>query len=302
MYRAARAAAERAGIGVRLAMTAASLLIALLASGCASISGGPPRLYAIEEEAAIIRGSLSAMNLVEFSRLDEGSRMKYRNDWLAGRMYAMDMQYTAYEAGLTRERQGVGFGAALATIGLTTASTLVTAVATKDILTGTAGAVTGARAAYDNDILLAHGVQWIQTQMQAKRAEVKARILAGMRLSTIEYPLAAALSDLEAYYRAGTFTGGVLSTTAVLAVDAQTKERLVEFDYVRDVATQGPIEEFLLAAGAAGRRQLSAIVRELDPTRVGGIATLLADSRPGAAALRAQVIARARSTIPGFPR
>ena len=86
MYRAARVAAERDGIGVRLAMTAASLLIALLASGCASISGGPPRLYAIEEEAAIIRGSLSAMNLVEFSRLDEGSRMKYRNDWLAGRM------------------------------------------------------------------------------------------------------------------------------------------------------------------------------------------------------------------------
>ena len=112
-------------------------------------------------------------------------------------MYAMDMQYTVYEAALTRERQGVGFGAALATIGLTTASTLVTAVATKDILTGTAGAVTGARAAYDNDILFAHSVQWIQTQMRAQRARVAERLLAGMRMSTTDYPLAMALSDLR---------------------------------------------------------------------------------------------------------
>jgi hypothetical protein len=224
MYRAARAAAEQGGVRSRKAMTAASLLIALLASGCASISAGPPRLYAIEEEAAIIRGSLREMNLVEFSRLDEVSRMRYRNDWLAGRMYAMDMQYTAYEAALTRERQGVGFGAAIATIGLTTASTLVSSVATKDILTGTAGAVTGARAAYDSDVLLAHSVQWIQSQMRTRRAQVAERILRGMKASTTNYPLAAALIDLEDYYRAGTFTGGMIATTETLGADARFSE------------------------------------------------------------------------------
>lgn len=224
MYRAARAAAERGGFLSRGAMTAASLLIALLASGCASIQAGPPRLYALDEEAAIIRGSLREMNLIEFSRLDEASRVKFRNDWLAGRMYAMDMQYTAYEAALTRERQGVGFGAAVATIGLTTASTLVSAVATKDILTGTAGAVTGARAAYDNDVLLAHSVQWIQSQMRTQRSVVAERILRGMKASTIDYPLAAALLDLEDYYRAGTFTGGVLSTTETLGAEARFAE------------------------------------------------------------------------------
>jgi|KBSSwiStaDraftv2_1062776.scaffolds.fasta_scaffold235680_3 hypothetical protein len=219
--------------------TIAVVALGAFACGC-SLSAGPPRLYPIEEEAAIIRSSLREMNLADFSRLDEASRFKWRNDWLAGRMYAMDMQYTVYEASLTRERQGVGFGAALATIGLTTASTLVTAVDTKDILTGTAGAITGARAAYDNDILFAHGVQWIQTQMRAQRARVAERLLAGMRMSTVDYPLAMALADLEEYYRAGTFTGGLISTSETVAVDSKLAEQLkadrVQFAFVATAA------------------------------------------------------------------
>ncbi|MGO3934906.1 hypothetical protein NP284_42250 [Rhodopseudomonas pseudopalustris] len=147
-----------------------------------------------------------------------------RNAFIAARMYAIDMQYTAYESALTRERQNVGFGAAAATLGLTTASGLLAPVATKNILTGAAGFITGTRAAYDNDVLLAQSVQWIQSQMRAKRGEIYGRIVSGMQLSTSEYPLAAALSDLEAYYRAGTFTGGMLSTSEVLAADAQAVE------------------------------------------------------------------------------
>src|ERR1043165_3365531 len=121
------------------AMRAGSLLIALLTSGClASISSGPPRLYSIDEEMQGIRVSLKDFDLVRFNASDDIGRRKYRDDWVTARMYAIDIQYTAYEAALTKERQGVGFGAALATIGLATASTLVPAVQTKDILTGTA--------------------------------------------------------------------------------------------------------------------------------------------------------------------
>jgi hypothetical protein len=166
------------------------------------------------------------MNLAEFSRMGETERRNYRNSLIAGRMYAIDIQYTAYEGALTRERQNVGFGAAAATLGLTTASGLVTAVATKDILTGAAGFVTGARAAYDNDILFSHSVQWIQSQMRARRADIGRRILDGTRLSTDQYPLALALSDLEAYYRAGTFTGGLISTTETVGADARFSEQL----------------------------------------------------------------------------
>jgi hypothetical protein len=224
-------------------MRAGSLLIALLVSGClASISSGPPRLYSIDEEMTGIRLSLKDFDLVRFNASNDIGRRKYRDDWVTARMYAIDIQYTAYEAALTKERQGVGFGAAVATIGLATASTLVPAVQTKDILTGTAGAITGARAAYENDILFAHSVQWIQTQMRSQRTTVGERIQRGLMQPVTQYTLAAAASDLEDYYRAGTFTGGVLGTTAAVNADAKLAEQLkqdrVEFAFVATAAGQ----------------------------------------------------------------
>jgi hypothetical protein len=199
----------------------APAILGALATGCVSFSDGPARLYTVPEETQLIRDNIQQINLIQYSSLDEASRQRVRNDWIGARMYAIDIQYTPYEAALTKERQGVGFGAATTTIALTTASGLIAPVATKNLLTGLAGLVTGARAAYDSDILLSHSVQWIQSQMEAKRSEISSRILKGMKLSTIDYPLAAALSDLEAYYRAGTFTGGLLSTNEIVAADAR---------------------------------------------------------------------------------
>src|SRR5262249_9649329 len=139
--------------------------LAACTGGCASIAGGPARLYSVQDEVASIRAQVPPVSFVAFG-VDEGSRFQARNDWIAARMYAIDINYTSYEAALTQERQGLGFASTAATIGLATASTLATHTATKDVLTGAAGAITGARAAYNDEILLAHSLQWIQTQMR----------------------------------------------------------------------------------------------------------------------------------------
>jgi hypothetical protein len=229
-----------------------------LATGCVSLSDGPPRLYTISEETQLIRDNIQQVNLVQFSNMDENTRVKYRNDWIAARMYAIDIQFTAYEAALTTERQSVSFGAAATTLGLTTASGLIGPVATKNLLTGLAGFVTGTRAAYDNDILLAHSVQWIQSQMEATRAVVYNRILSGMKLSTTAYPLAAALSDLEAYYRAGTFTGGLLATSQIVAADAlgaeDSKNNIVAVSFSPTTALGARIEAFATSTPENGAR------------------------------------------------
>jgi hypothetical protein len=222
-----------------------------LATGCVSISDGPPRLYTIPEETQLIRDNIQQINLVQFSNMDDSMRVKYRNDWIAARMYAIDIQYTAYEAALTRESQNVGFGAAAATLGLTTASQLFTPVVTKNVLTGLAGFVTGTRAAYDNDVLLAHSVQWIQSQMRTQRSIVADRILRGMKASTIDYPLAAVLTDLEDYYRAETFTGGMLSTSETLGAEAKFAE-LLKQDRI----------EVTFVSTAAGRALRACLLRQ----------------------------------------
>jgi hypothetical protein len=265
---------------VALALVAIS--VAGLVSGCASISSGPTRLYSVDEESQAIRDNLKAYSLVEFSRLDETSRVKYRNDWIAARMYAVDIQYTAYEASLTNERQNVGFGAAAATLGLTTASGLATSTMSKDILTGVAGAVTGARAAYENDVLLAHSVQWVQSQMRTQRSNVAERILRGMRASTADYPLAAALLDIEDYYRAGTFTGGMLGTTEALAAEANfaelNKQERIEVTFVPTAAARA-LKACLLRPGVTAK-QLTSLMAQPSSR---GFALLLNGQSPAVA-------------------
>jgi hypothetical protein len=209
---------------VRARRSASALVLTAmgaLTAGCASVSGGPPRLYSVEDELALIRphAHAAAFAAASVSEVE-------RNRLIAARMYAIDIAYTNYEANLTKERQGVGFGAAASTIGLATASTLVTPVKTKDVLTALAGAVTGARAAYEDEVLLAHSMQWIQSQMRAQRALVAARILRGTRMPISQYPLPEALTDLEDYYRAGTFTGGLLKTTETVAAEARFAEEI----------------------------------------------------------------------------
>jgi hypothetical protein len=216
--------------------------LASCATGCVSISDGPERLYPVSVETQAIRDLIPRIDFIQFVNLSEPLRVKYRNDWIAARMYAIDIQYTAYEGALTKERQNVGFGATASTLVLTTASQLFTPVVTKNVLTGAAGVVTGSRAAYDNDVLFAHSVQWVQSQMRTQRTIVADRILRGTKLSTIDYPMAAALTDLEDYYRAGTFTGGLLGTSEALGAEARFAELLkqdrIEVNFVSTAAGQ----------------------------------------------------------------
>jgi len=226
---------------------------------------------------------------LRFSQMDEATRFKYRNDWIAGRMYAIDIQYTVYEGELTRERQAVGFGAATAALGLTTAAGLLTPVVTKNVLTGTAAVVTGSRAAYDSDVLLAHSLQWIQNQMRTQRSNVADRIFRGMKGSTADYPLAAALSDLEDYYRAGTFTGGLLSTSATLGNQAELAELLkqdkIQFAWVSTaagLALRNCLNRPPLGVSVA-TQQKNLLNLTTPPTTPAGFALMLGGQAPGAA-------------------
>lgn len=220
----------------RLQAVGVLAFLGTLTAGC-SVSDGPPRLYTVAEETASIRANMPQINLAQFSLMDEATRMKYRNDWIAGRMYAIDIQYTTFEGELTKERQAVGFGAAAAALALNTAAGLTTPVVTKNVLTGVSSVVTGTRAAYDSDVLLAHSIQWIQNQMRTQRTGIAGRIFLGMKASTADYTLAQALYDLEDYYRAGTFTAGLLATSATIGlaaadVDQMLKQDTVQFAFV----------------------------------------------------------------------
>lgn len=68
--------------------------------------------------------------------------------------------------------------------------------------------------------------------MRANRDEVATQIIQKMGQPTSTYPLSLAYTDLESYYRAGTFTSGVLKAAAVVganAADAQEAKDRARF-------------------------------------------------------------------------
>ena len=82
-----------------------AMAIAVAASGCTSTKN-PERLFPVSEEMALIREAQS--NLASQYTAAFGSRAldqarTVRNEIIAQRMYAIDVQYTQYETALTRE-------------------------------------------------------------------------------------------------------------------------------------------------------------------------------------------------------
>ena len=278
----------------RLGVIVPVLIAGWSLSACKTFQGAPDRLYAVDVETQAIRESIKTINLSDFSSMTEMLRVQHRNDWIGARMYAIDLNYTTYEADFTRERQGTGFAASAATIGLTTASGLLAPVATKNLLTGLAGFVTGTRAAYDSDVLLAHSTQWIQSQMRTQRSLVADQIFRGMRKSTSDYTLAEALTDLEEYYRAGTFTGGVLATSDTLGAEAKFAESLkaekLEIAYV-STAVGGALRECILRRGSSPADQRALLNKLMGNGVNRGLTQLMAGKHP---AIAEDLLRRAR--------
>lgn len=198
----------------------AFLVTGLLLSGCKTVEGGPDRLYSVSEEVAQARGLLDDAGSGNVSGLvaryyspstDEAQRMFLRNEIISRRMYIIDVEYSEYEESLTSERQKFGFLTTAAASALGIAATLTSPLRSAQVVSGAGAAVLGARGAYDTEIVIAKTLQIVQGYMRAARDNVSTRqILPRTTESTITYPLSAALHDLEDYYRAGTFTAGLI--------------------------------------------------------------------------------------------
>lgn len=197
---------------------------ALFVAGCTSIQVGPIRPITIADDVAYTR-PLAEPDLSTFYSASPATQAAVRNQMLTARMYIADVQYHYYEARLTREVQEEGLAATLASLGLTTASTLVGSAATKTILSGTATAVIGADKAYNEKELLSNSIQALQTQMRADRKTQAAAIYAKMFKDTnprtltpiFEYTLPMALSDADAYYQAGTIASALIGLSKTVA-------------------------------------------------------------------------------------
>lgn len=136
---------------------------------------------------------------------EEDVRKAVRNEMVGGLIYLIDVEYSKYaDDVLYSSKALVDSTLGIATLGLTAGATITGHEATSKLLSGIATAVTGSREVIDKNIYLQRTVPTVVAAMDAGRAEQYAVLLAGMKATTLKYPLGEALRDVGEYYHRGT--------------------------------------------------------------------------------------------------
>jgi hypothetical protein len=198
-------------------------LVATL-GGCVAFDGYPQRATSPVEDLKQLTPSIDAAAVG--ACLVENS-LACRNKIVAARMYAIDIQFSAFEETLFKDTRTAGFGATMATLGLTSAAALAGG-GTSQVLSGIAAFIIGGREAFQKEVLAERTVIAIHTAMRAGRAQVALRLQNGLTQPIELYPLALGLNDLNEYYNAGTVLGALIGITETVGAKAQKAEEALQ--------------------------------------------------------------------------
>ena len=200
---------------------------------------------------------------------------KWRNSVIDARIAASNIHYGAFVRSLDNERNTIGLGSSLASLGLSGAASIA-AKETANALSAAASGVTGAGAAFNQQVFAAKTVQVLVTQMDANRGEVLARLIKGERKTAQYYTIGQALSDLADYDAAGSLDRALskvseAATVSKMAADAGvTAASLAPYDAVLiDQDTQArkvELSRYVKNLGDGDLEQLKSICRALGIT------------------------------------
>lgn len=208
-------------------------IIAIFAFGLgacqATLRGAPPDSFGdLDPDAQ----KPALANLVVSTTLDtqrvralvqSGATKRQRNEIIFARMAELDTLYFGYERALSKELRESNFALALVGLAIGGAGSIASESASQVLSAASAG-LTGARDAFQKEVLVERTTQAFISQMRAARDLEKQNILLKLTSSTETYPLQAAISDLEAYRQAGTLTGA-LTGIADAAAENERRQR-----------------------------------------------------------------------------
>ncbi|MGF1658489.1 MAG: hypothetical protein ACFCUS_03615 [Rubrimonas sp.] len=199
---------------LRHRVTPLGFSILLLTSGCASgIRGEPESSLDPNRDVLVQAVKLTLSDESIRSALSTAATARQRNEIVFARFAEIDRLYFEYEIALSREARESGFIVSLAALGAGIGGTLASAASASQAFSAASAAIAGVNAAYNEQVLLERTIQALTSQMRAGRDAQKKVILLQLSKQIGDYPLLAALTDLEAYRQAGTLSGAILGIT-----------------------------------------------------------------------------------------
>jgi hypothetical protein len=255
-------------------MSAVALGVGL--GGCQSLQGYPAPIETPKQALDLVRADTQPAAVTTYSAItDPALRRAKRDQIVRARLYAIDINYDDFVRSISAQQKSFAIGSDLVSAGLTGAATLAKSAATKTRLTTYASAALGVRSTVDKELFYSKTLPAVVSQMDASRKTVLAKITEGLAAPDADYPLVAALADLQDYYVAGTLNGALNQ----IAKDAGVKTQEAE-ERIAKVTT-------IAAAYDDPSRKLSAYWRKADGTYDSGHeAKMLACLGPGATTLQ----------------
>ncbi len=191
------------------------LCIAVSGPGCRASSGAPEYPGNAGEQLDGLRSTYFLADVYEIYRGlgTEDERRQYRDAVIGGRLEAIDIVYDTFRREISLEKNRVNVGSDAAAIGLGAAGAVVQVTGTQAILAAIQATVTGTQASINENLFYDQALPALTAQMDASRSEVLVRIRRGLRQPTSGYSISEGISDLGAYYHAGTIVGAVAAIT-----------------------------------------------------------------------------------------
>lgn len=229
----------------RVLLPAAVVLLA----GCQTVrnGGGPEPSFDIHTDLqALAERYQNASSIAAFYK---DPTRHARDDFVTGRLVAMDLRYIQFIRGLTSDKQQIDSATDAATMTMNLLGTIVSGARAKTNLAAVAAGVGGIRTNVDKHFYYEKSVEALVATMNAQRKEVLVRILGGLQQDIDAYPFTQAVTDLHDYYSAGTLNGAIvgIQQQAVQKEDAANQK----IQLVRDVA-------LLSLAARTSKQQLTA--------------------------------------------
>lgn len=209
----------------RTARSAAALLAFALA-GCGGIPAGPPAPFRdLASSLADLEEVYSAKRIRDCLRLPPRGQTaeahrECRDEITQALMMAVDVRYAVFEQEMLNAQRSVGMLGSILQLGLS-AGASVAGGGTAQALAAASTGVGGAQEVFSREMLLNRTVTALQASMQARRNELGLTIRTGLDQTADRYPLGEALSDLLAYYRAGTLIGAAVTLNEAAAERAR---------------------------------------------------------------------------------
>ncbi|MEJ0089733.1 MAG: hypothetical protein WDM80_08330 [Limisphaerales bacterium] len=228
------------------------LLFVLVAglSGCGT-PGFPKQSYDPDKQIKQLEDVFNKTDLIKeyyATNADEAVKKNVRNKLIDSRLALINLNYNQFVARFAVKKESLDFGTEVAQLGLNLATTATGGEEAKTVLAAIASGVTGTKLAIDKNFFFEKTVPVLITTMNAQRKVTLAPLLIGMTNDAITYSLSRALSDIDAYYFAGTFVGALQTIQAESgAKEAKAEQQITEIRSKQFVAqaTQNRIDALL---------------------------------------------------------